>query len=284
MVKTPYFYSVVRYMNDPIKNEALNIGVIVQSSKNKFVACKFLKNLRNKLGGTASSVDIDVIREYIDDFKLKFQPFDDDKSDFFVDNVTYLKEDFLTILAKESYGKIQFTDPRGGVGEDLKSQVNMMFTTFVGDENVEKGVKQSRFKTQLKDEFRQRKWLLNKKKNSGKIGIEVDAKINGSKSGVNHVVDFALQNGKLLVIETLDMSKDSKSIEAETYEAAFKIDDLTRGRNDVETISIISGLKGKECRCESFFKILKTYSTNVIKYSEDNEKNSFLGEIGKILE
>lgn len=287
MNKKTYFYSVVRYVQDPIKDEPVNIGVILQSPQSNFITCKFLNNFRSKLSRTASSLDIDIVKKYAEDFKTKFKPFTGERADLFTKDAKCLKEDFLSALSKENSGKIQFADPRGGFCANLRDEINLIFSTFVDEieENSDnKGVKRSRFKTQLQREFNQRKWLLKQRNSNRDNGIEMDVKIDGAKSGVNHTVDFALQNGKLWIIETLDMSKKNpKAVELDTYAAAFKIDDLKQGRKDVEGISVVSGVDGGRQQ-ENCLNILRTYSKEVIKYSEDKEKEGFLKQIGKLIE
>ncbi len=46
--KTPCYYSVVRYVDDPLRFEPRNIGVILQCKEKGYVHALFLSNLRSK--------------------------------------------------------------------------------------------------------------------------------------------------------------------------------------------------------------------------------------------
>ena len=286
MKKVPYYYSVVRYVHDPIKNEPINVGIIIQSPQEQFIDCLALNNARTKLQKIATSFDIDAVNKYTKFLQDKFKTITTSGSDFFEHDKKYLKEDFLYKFSKEKIGKIQFTEPRGGLCENLSERVKVLFLNFVDAvESVhdEKHATRNKMKIELQNEFKRRNWLLKQRSAMGNIGIEVDAKIKSKKTKVEHVVDFALQNGSLFVMETIDMSrKDVKKIEDETYVSAFKINDLMLNNKSVRGISLISGMEGKEREYKNHIRLLKAY-TEVFIYSEPNEREKFIKLISSIL-
>ena len=100
---------------------------------------------------------------------------------------------------------------------------------------------------------------------------------------MNHQLDFAMDNGKLYLIESIDMSKkDDKSSKLETYGAAFKFDDLAQGLNgNIEPYSMV--VLSENNSHGDLIKILKTYST-VVRYNEEKEKSKFFAEMRDLIE
>jgi len=75
MKNYPGRYSVIRYIPDPIKNEARNIGVILQCEKLGYINSRFIRNYKSKLGGSALKSDINILKRYAEDFSMKFRDF-----------------------------------------------------------------------------------------------------------------------------------------------------------------------------------------------------------------
>lgn len=283
MNKIACLYTVARYIQDPIRNEARNIGIIVQCRDAGYIDCKFLKDTRAKLSTTATRSDFEIIRAYIKEFIENFKPhskFPSTKS-LFPEEIGFLNESYLRNLAEKRMGKIQFTEPQGCLIDNPGQELRYLFDTFVGEEaEKEKLTKPSELKKEIKREFKKHGLLASPKKKEI-IGFKIDAKFKGF-SKVDHSVDFALRNGKLYLLETVDMRKKIEKYRAyETYKAAFKFDDLKKQRSKKEIVPYsIVALSDHEVDGD-YMKILTAYS-KVFRYYE--EKDKFLHEMSKLAE
>lgn len=285
MNKLACLYSIVRYVPDLVKNEARNIGVIVQCRDAGFIDCKFLTNLHYKLGTSATNVDNKIIKAYINEFSSKFKHFSSFPSTNAIFSEEFLKESYLDDLANNGLGKIQFTNPQGCLADNPKEELEYLFKSYIGDEYItkEKKVKRTRLKTELRNEFKKRKILVTKTKDK-KGYFRENVEIIGKRSKVKHSIDFALDNGKLYLIETVDMRKKlKKSWELETYGAAVKFDDLTHGHNNnLKSYSIVAMPDNDINGHRYFLKILEAYST-VVQYTEEKEKSEFLFRMSSLV-
>lgn len=283
--KKACFYSVVRYVPDQVRNEPRNIGIIVQCRGLGYINCKFMTNLRAKLGGTATQTDIKIIKAYIEEFSDNFKQSAllPSTGVLVQDAIEILQENYLSNLTKQGLGKIHFTEPRGCLTDNPVKELEYFFNTFVGEETFElkELAKHSQLKTEIKNEFKKIKLLSTKQEK--KKGFQIDVKIPGGRSRVEHLVDFALSNGKLYVVETVDMRKKDKKIwTLETFEAAVKFDDLMHGLSSdkIEPYSVVAF--SEEDGVDDYLKILNSYS-RVFRYTDENEKNNFLSEMSKLV-
>src|ERR1051325_8527808 len=104
-------YCVVRYVPDAIRNESVNIGVVVEAGVNggRSTECKFAESLTRaaKLDPSLKSISVErIIRGALEQIENECNAF--------------TLADFL-----ENYtgGKIQFTQPRVTILDDLKSEL-----------------------------------------------------------------------------------------------------------------------------------------------------------------
>jgi hypothetical protein len=244
-------------------------------------------NLQGKLGNTAKPLDIRVIRTYIEEFLTGMEPLSRFSSSGFFPGMEnqYLKEDYLSELAQHGLGKIQFSEPRGCLTNNPEEELEYLFGTFVGEDisKTRELVKHSRLKTEIKREFKNKKLLASKVEEGKKKGFEINARISGGKSQVTHLFDFALRNGKIYLVETVDMrKKDKKDWVSEAFEAAVKFDDLSHGLGpeNIDAYSIVA-LPGQD-GADDYLKILSSYS-KVFRYSDENERREFISEMSGLV-
>jgi hypothetical protein len=250
------YYSVARFIPDLLRNEPKNIGVLLYSDVTNEYASKFLTNLKNKIGNSALSSDKDIIHHYDKYFK-ELNP--------------HSKED-LVKKTESSEGKIQFSEVKAVVTKDFNKELEYLYSTFV-DDVPQTEVKRHRFKTSIKKEFKSLDII-------GKNKFVADQEVDGGKSKIKHQVDFSFQNGKLYVIEAVDLSKNDKR---DTFETAFKFEDLKFGlKNRVETISIVQYPEDVSDDVSEFVEILKATSTYSINFS-NGQREAFLKRMKKLV-
>jgi hypothetical protein len=286
MGKNACVYSVVRYVPDPVKNEPTNLGVILQCLDVGYVNCRFTSNLHRKLGVLATDADTKILQAYVDEFYEAFKPFSCYPStvSMFKTGSEFLESDYLDRLAERGQGKIQFTVPQGSLVDNPEKELDYLFTTYVGGEApaLEKQAIRSRLKTEVKREFQRRK-ILAPRSEKEKRGFVEDSKIAGGKTSIDHLIDFSYTNGRVYLVEAVDMrNKAEQSWISKTYEAAFKFDDLKQGENGkiIEPYSIVA-IPNNGYPSDSV-KILETYST-VFRFTKDDERKQFFWEMEKII-
>ena len=135
-------YTVARFIPDLVRNEAKNIGILIFSETTKEYKSKFTNNIRNRIGKAMAS-DIEVIREY---------------NNYFKNLIPNSKEDIVKSTSSSS-GKIQFTEIKGVVTENIDKELEYLFSVFIGEETPIGVVKRHRLKTTIKKEFQQLKLI-----------------------------------------------------------------------------------------------------------------------------
>jgi alpha-glucuronidase len=101
-------YVVVRFVDDPVREEARNIGVLLQSPDAGYFAGLFTDELRRKLAGLIKAVDLDILQEYIRDFSRKFQEAERwrEAPNSLFERPEYLQTAYLDSLSDRGFGKL----------------------------------------------------------------------------------------------------------------------------------------------------------------------------------
>jgi hypothetical protein len=129
-------YVVARFVNDPLRQEAKNFGVILQCVERGYVGVKFAANLKERLAPFADDLDVDVVKGYIADLEGMVAGFDG-RSRVLPPAPAPLGPTFLTEDLHGAFdGKVQFSVARGTVSDDPAVELEALFQTFVADPNV----------------------------------------------------------------------------------------------------------------------------------------------------
>lgn len=249
------YYTVARFVQDLIKDEPRNIGVLLFDEEGVHYETRFINNIRQKFGASISIDDKEVLTYY-------FKYFDD---------LTPSTKDDLIELTKNMNGKLQFSDIKTVVTENVEAEMNYLFRTFVDNSKASK-VQRHRLKTSLKQEFK-------------KLNILGDNKLQSNqeiKSGkIPHIVDFSYQNGKLYTIEAVDLSLTNRR--SNVIETAFKFEDLRHslGSKKVETISVVNKAGSDNDDSKELLYILNSFSS-VYDFSND-QREAFLNRMAKVV-
>ena len=288
MENYPGQYTVIRYIPDPIKNEARNIGIILQCENLGYINSKFIKNYKLKLGGSALKSDINILKRYAEDFATKFREFSKGNKPSALAQVSdFFKKDYLKTFSSNQIGKIQYSEPRGCLISNPDNELNSLFNLIVNvkEEYHTNKYRGSRIKTKVRNDFKKHNLLYSEpiKKRREIPGFKVDQVIK-LRDDIKRPFDFSFNNGKLHLVETVDMTLQNSQIwELKTYEAAYMIETLRNyiGKNRVETYSAVNFPEngyGKH-----LLEILKSES-NVINYSNPSERNKFLILMNEIVD
>ena len=103
------FYSVMKFVPDVLRNEPINIGVVLQCNDQERILFKGLTNFKTKIGSKANSHQIDLIKSYFEDFNKRFYKFSRKNYKIFQDDKKYLEKRYLENLNEKSKYTIHFS-------------------------------------------------------------------------------------------------------------------------------------------------------------------------------
>lgn len=119
----PGRYSVIRYVHDTARDEAINIGVIVEVGGENVVR---LDTDYERLLRREPEADVDLLKIWARDFALRV----------FGKRVPSLDE-----LHTEHVNSIRFTEPRTVLVDDMHKTLNFLFGKLVAEKEAPQGVR-----------------------------------------------------------------------------------------------------------------------------------------------
>ena len=114
-------FFLVRYVPDLVRDEVLNIGVFVHSPEQKYFDCLFSDDLR-RVKSFHPQADLELLRELQQHFEEE------------IDRRSNDWEDYIRSLQEYS-NLIQFTEPRSCRVRDPSTEIQDLFTRYVGGRN-----------------------------------------------------------------------------------------------------------------------------------------------------
>lgn len=120
-------YSIVRYFAEPIKNEPINVGIVLHSAVDRYVGSRFdLRRAASKL----TRADRDTFKHFEEELEpIENEEIDWDSASF--ENVKLSNPDFLSKLEDYIGNKIRFEAPRGCITKDPDQTLDNLFARFV---------------------------------------------------------------------------------------------------------------------------------------------------------
>ena len=226
-------YTVVRYVPNVLRDEPVNIGVILQCTEVAFISGIFAKNFETRLRGQVNPGDKVVLSAYVQGFQQQFSHYSSvsQKGLFASSDAKILQTDYLVQLSRQRSSKLQFSELKTATTSDPETELERLYNTFVGEVEHPNAVKRSRFKSVVKKD------LVSAKLIRTNNGIKLNATVSGGISKLRHPIDFVYANGKTTAIEAVDINRSQHS---DVFEAAFKFEDLRYGLKDkIRTISVV---------------------------------------------
>jgi hypothetical protein len=126
-------YSILQFVNDPVRFEPRNVGVLLQCPDISYFDGLFTSELRRKLAGVAEAIDIEIVEEYFAEFSRKFaqaKKWQTGPGTLF-EPPAYLQKGFLGGLSENGYDKLLFTPPKGLITQDLSADLRKLYERFV---------------------------------------------------------------------------------------------------------------------------------------------------------
>jgi hypothetical protein len=280
-------YVVARYVHDAVRDEAVNLGIILQAPDSNYVRARFAPS-RGRLPSAAAKADQAIVAATLGELQERFANIAEHhgvSKQRLIENARpeELGEKFLASLSERGAGgRLRFSEPRAVLASDLESEAEHLFALYVGDRTSEATVARgTRLKTNLKTFFRTAGLLA--APSMKEHGLTADAEVTSSHSGVKHLVDFAYVNGKVVVVETADLTRATRECERQTYEAAAKLSDLQKSwKKRFEAFSVVTLPKGGDREVLPLRKLLGACST-VVSFSDSRQKGKLRTELEQAL-
>jgi len=122
-----YKYALVRFFPDAVRDEPINVGVVLHSAANEYLGYRFhLRRATHKL----NSADRDTFRNY----EEELAPIENDEVDWNAarfESFPVSDANFLPTLSDTIGNRIRFGSPRGLVAEDPDETLEELFSRFV---------------------------------------------------------------------------------------------------------------------------------------------------------
>jgi DUF3037 family protein len=148
-------YSLVRFVPNPIRDEPINIGIILHSAAERYFA--FHLDLRRAASKFARA-DKDTMKRYEEQLeRIENEETDWDHATF--ENVRVNEASFLDKLADYFGNKIRFSTPRGCIAENPDATFDVLVSQFVSSGGmVQRRVTKRTIIKQVKEAFVGRGW------------------------------------------------------------------------------------------------------------------------------
>ncbi len=171
-------YLVARYIGDEVRNEPINIGIILQSQKDYTTSARFITKF-DKI--RTASEDSEFLQHILGKIYQEMQ---------------YSKEkNVLDKIFKRYEGKIRFTEPRGTLAINLENEINDLYQRYVSVEEQpisRTSIKMHRYQIIRLPDLRKNVWSYLKAKFAK--NVKKNYPIKGKESKFKY--DFAILNVK----------------------------------------------------------------------------------------
>jgi len=194
-------FVIAKFVPDLVKNEPVNVGVIVNDSASGKSFGRFVENFRT-LGSRYPDSNINALKIMLDSYRGEYQTNDE-----------YLKK-----LSKDSQFQLRFTEPNAIRSGIPSTALELLFEKYIGVES--KPRKQILTKIQLRSmvtkgiehyEFK-KEWIEKRPKIKGRIG--------------HFTFDYGFKNGKINdLIHTISFAGNAKTAYRDSKALAISVED-----------------------------------------------------------
>jgi hypothetical protein len=234
-----YFYSVVKFVPDPVRGEQLNVGVAVVSDDGNYFSARFLPpNQTGRLRRISSIDDFRFIRDLASEMR-------DVQAPRLLGNApgAVWSLDALRHASREWANTIQFSEPRAAIHERGDALLETLYARYVADPRPRRA------------RARDRRWVRRRVQTvlvgalatarpevaAGEV-LHRDFEITGGIE--RHTFDYGLMNGDLRqLVHTLSLEGiDKAAIRNEVDAVAWAIDDVRKlSETPISVVTIGSG-------------------------------------------
>jgi len=238
---TTYNFVVARFIPDLIKNEPVNIGIIVNDSENNKSFGRFVENFRPLISRYRDS-NIGALRDIIETFR----------GDNKLESKKYLEE-----LSKNFQYQLRFTEPRA-IKAGMPSQaMELLYNQYI---SIESKIRQRKILTKI--ELRsmitkgiqqinfEKEWIKSRPKIKGRIG--------------HFTFDYGFKNGNINdLVHSISFAGNSKTAYRDAKALAISVEDALCQNDDLSCTAIIHPPSDE--------KIFAEYYESAVGYLKDKE-------------
>lgn len=210
-------YVIAKFVPDLVRNEPINIGVIVHDSKNKIATGKFIDNFR-ALAQRYHNVNVSALKGILSSFTGSYK----------IDSANYLSK-----LGKEFQYQLVFAEPSGIVAGTPEQALSEIYGRFISIDTkrqkrialtkpqlralVSQGIKKAEF---------DRKWVQVKPRIEGTIG--------------HFVFDYGFKNGKVRdLVHTISFDVNPETALRDAKALAISVEDALSRDEELSCTAII---------------------------------------------
>ena len=262
--------SIVKIVPDPIKDESINVGVILHCPKMNYIDCMISREKLKHIKFLYPDVNSKYLENILSDIEIKYS-----FNNVGIINLEYSDISILNKKMASHTNQLRFSEPRGVLAENLDEELYNLFSQYVGAEiNRKRKTTVSDFmiKSSLKREFKKLD-LLDKV-------IYTDATIIG-KYDEQIKFDFRYLNGKSNYIHSLSFDGDSKTIDiAKVWSKNYN--DIQQIFSDKVTINTVFCPPSDDLRRDEFSKALRVLKENnpvLVDYTNERELFGFVDRV-----
>jgi hypothetical protein len=125
-----FLYSVVKFVPHPVRDEAVNVGVVLTAESGEHVHHRFAVAYRKKIAALAPDVDPRTAERAVQDFRSRYP---EDLGQVSLGGTPQLLSPERLQALSEEYGyQIRFTDPRPVMVDDVSRSLEELYGEFVG--------------------------------------------------------------------------------------------------------------------------------------------------------
>lgn len=197
-------YVIVKYIPDLIKDEPVNIGMIMHCSEEKNLISSFSDEKVNFINKYNSSINRKIVEALIEDLQLKFDTQNWLIRDYPISD--FSNANLLEKLSVSHANQLRFTPPRGLITDDIKGEFDRLFEQYVylNNKTQRKYISRQQMRGDLRREFTQRN-LIEKKV------VDVNFPIIG-KFNEEIILDFKYLNGKVNLLQNISLPVDDSKV------------------------------------------------------------------------
>jgi hypothetical protein len=124
-----FHFSVVRLVPHPLRDEAINLGIVLVSESGQFADYRFRKGYRRKLRALAPDVRPELVERFLDDFEARFLRVEDQLR-LGSEPMATVKETLDQLADQHAY-QIRFSPPRPVLTEEPARALEALFEELV---------------------------------------------------------------------------------------------------------------------------------------------------------
>lgn len=272
------FYSIVKFIPNLVKEEPINIGLIIHSPESGYIKTEFSEEKANIISRYNSDIDPLTVELIINDIKENF-----DNEKYILRNQkigTFYDDELLYKVFATHSNQLQLTKPKALVTDDLEVEFERLFSMLVYKDNRVRRIKSI--------EERTMKSVIRKKFN--RFGLIDKAIVKSDpfeigKFGDRINLDFEYLNGKTNFVKNISL--DLKSVNpldhAKLWLKNYEIiQDNSKKLNIERRIEVIYYLPESSNDKNGLLSCLDAGSDELIDYQDEERVEHFVKRVAEI--